>query len=305
MKIDPKKSFWQINPRGLNRTFAVCACDIDLGNLLRRLEQDSLIAIDWFENNYMKLNREKCHFLFSGNKHEHLFVRVGEHQIWESQSEKILGVTIDTKLKFENHVENILVPAGKKLSALVRISTILSFSKLRILLKSFVESQYAYCPLIWMFCSWTLNTRINKLHERAPRILYRDDVSSFEEIVERDKSIHERYITLLAVELYNVKYGILPNALGDFILRRDLCYNLRNVSSFIREKVNTTYWDIFPTDLKEAGNLGCFKTRIKNWKVENFPCYAESLSGGLGFLWCIIYSVILWFCILSCIPNFL
>ena len=141
----------------------IYACDIDLSNLLRRLEHDSLIAIDWFENNYMKLNRDKCHFLFSGNKHEHLFVRVGEHQIWESQSEKISGVTIDTKLMFVNHIKNILASAGKK-SALVRISTILSFSKLRILLKSFVESQFAYCPLIWMFCSRTLNTRINKLH---------------------------------------------------------------------------------------------------------------------------------------------
>ena len=93
----------------------IYACDIDLSNLLRRPEHDSLIAIDWFENNYMKLNRDKCHFLFSRNKHEHLFVRVGEHQIWESQSEKILGVTIDTKLKFVNHVENILASAGKKL----------------------------------------------------------------------------------------------------------------------------------------------------------------------------------------------
>ena len=59
----------------------------------------------------MKLNKDECHFLFSGNKHEHLFVNVGEHQFWESRSEKILGVTIDSKLKFNKHVENILASA--------------------------------------------------------------------------------------------------------------------------------------------------------------------------------------------------
>ena len=42
---------------------------------------------------------------------------------------------------------------------------------------------------------------------------------------------------------------------------------------------------VFPTELKEAGNLGCFKTRIKNWKVENCPCrLCRIFVGGLGFL---------------------
>ena len=38
----------------------IYACDIDFSNLLRWLEHDSLITINWFENNYMKLNRDKC-----------------------------------------------------------------------------------------------------------------------------------------------------------------------------------------------------------------------------------------------------
>ena len=49
------------------------ACDSDLGNLINRLEHDSMIAIEWFESNYMKLNEDKCHFLLSGYKHEMMF----------------------------------------------------------------------------------------------------------------------------------------------------------------------------------------------------------------------------------------
>ena len=54
------------------------ACDMDLSNLIRKLECDALIAIEWFECNYMKLNNDKCHFIVAGNKHEHLWVNVGD-----------------------------------------------------------------------------------------------------------------------------------------------------------------------------------------------------------------------------------
>ena len=211
---------------------------MDLGNLIRRLEHDSLVAIEWFESNYMKLNGDKCHFLIAGNKHEHLWVNVGGSQIWETQSEKILGVTIENKLKFEEHIKSILASAGKKLSAIARMSHILSFSKLRLLMKSFVDSQFSYCPLIWMFCSRSMNNRINKLQERTLRILYRDDISSFEELLVRDNSItaHERNIKLLAKEMYKVKNDILPNALGEFVTKRDFRYNLRNHATFTRDK---------------------------------------------------------------------
>ena len=52
------------------------ACDVDLKNLIRRLEHDCLLAIDSFDNNYMKLNEEKCHFLMAGYRHEQIFANV-------------------------------------------------------------------------------------------------------------------------------------------------------------------------------------------------------------------------------------
>ena len=199
----------------------------------------------------------------------------------------------------EEHVENILVKAGKKLSALARMSHILSFSKLRLLMKSFVESQFSYCPLVWMFYSRTLNNRINKLQERSLRILYRDDISCFEDLLIRDNSItvHECNIKLLATEMYKVENNILPN-LGEFFKKRELRYNLRNQLGFVRDKANTTHygtesitilgpkiWDIIPSDIKNAGTLNSFKINIKKWKVENCPCrLCKTFVRDLGFL---------------------
>ena len=50
---------------------------MSLENLLRRLEHDSLLAIEWFQNNNMKLNEDKCHFLVSGFKHEAIWINIG------------------------------------------------------------------------------------------------------------------------------------------------------------------------------------------------------------------------------------
>ena len=51
-------------------------CNIDLVIIIRSIEHDTYLTIEWFENNYMKVNKEKCHFLVSGHKFEHLWINV-------------------------------------------------------------------------------------------------------------------------------------------------------------------------------------------------------------------------------------
>ena len=79
------------------------ACDQNLHTLIQRLEHDSLLAIEWFVENYMKLNEYKYHLLISGHKYEHVWAKIGNSRIWESHHEKLLGMTIDKEIKFNNH----------------------------------------------------------------------------------------------------------------------------------------------------------------------------------------------------------
>ena len=101
-----------------------------------------------------------------------MFINVGNYKIWEDQCVKLLGVTIDNKLNFDSHVQNICTNSGRKLSVLRRMVKFLSFDKKRLLLKTFVESQFAYCPLIWMLHSRESSNRINRLHERAIHMIW-------------------------------------------------------------------------------------------------------------------------------------
>ena len=46
-------------------------------------------------------------------------------------------------------------------------------------MKAFAESQFGYCPQIWMFHIRGLNNKINRIHERALTITYKDKSSTF------------------------------------------------------------------------------------------------------------------------------
>ena len=160
----------------------------------------------------MKLNEDKCKLFVSGNLHEHHFINLGDELIWESSFIKLLGITIDKSLSFDLHLRNICTKANRKVTALARVVKFLPFHKRKLLLNTFIESQFSYCPLVWMFCSRKLNAKINRLHERALRLAYDDYTSSFKELLENDKSlsIHHRNIHLLAIEMFKVKKGLCP-----------------------------------------------------------------------------------------------
>jgi hypothetical protein len=252
------------------------ACDMDLENVLSQLEDNALTAIIWFENNYMKLNQSKCHFLTSGST-EHLWIKVGNERIWESQSEKLLGMMVDKNLFFDTHLKILCKKVNQKISALARIAGILSFQKRHILLKTFIESQFSYCPLVWMFCSSTMNKKINRIHERALRVVYRDYTSSFDDLLCKDKCLtfHQRNIHQVAIEMFKVKQGISPPFMKELFTDDFRRPNVNSVKKGYRSLRNfgPIVWnDMLPRKLKLCESVDEFKLEIKNWKPENCPC---------------------------------
>ena len=86
-------------------TFYVC--DKDLNSLINRLEHDSNLVIQWFENNSMKLNQDKCHLFVSGFKYKNVWAKIGKTKIWESKKQKRLGVEIDRILSFDKYIVSL------------------------------------------------------------------------------------------------------------------------------------------------------------------------------------------------------
>ena len=148
------------------------AVDSNIGALIDSIVHETSTLIKWFNDNYFKMNIDKCHLLVT-NHEEDVSAFIEGVKIECKKSVKLLGIYIDNKLDFDEHISKICKKVSLKLHALSRISHFSSTDKLRTVMKAFIQSQFEYCPLIWMFHSRTLNNRINRLHERALPLAYK------------------------------------------------------------------------------------------------------------------------------------
>ena len=162
-------------------------------------------------------------------------------------------------------------------------------------MKSFIISQFNYCPLIWMMHNRGLNNEINHIHERALRIEYNDYSSTFENLLHKDNSvtIHQRNLQQLAIEIFKVKIGIAPIIMNEiFTFVENNTYNLRSGMHLSRVNVHSTQygtesignlgakiWNLVPVHMKDLKALSTFNNQIKKWIPKNCPCY-------LLFLFC-------------------
>ena len=98
----------------------------------------------------------------------------------------MLGVAIDNKLFFDEHIIHICKTANKKPNALSRINHYMKQHQKETLLSSFIISHLSYCPLIWMFCSKQSTKKINAVHERSLWIIRNDYESLYPPIIRRN-----------------------------------------------------------------------------------------------------------------------
>ena len=259
-------------------------CDNNIDLVVKQLETQSKVLLDWITNNGLKANPDKFQLILSTKDPWSLTIET--HTITNDVQGKLLGITIDNKLTFDTHVSNLCNKASRKLNALSRISNLMNINQRRVIMKSFINSQFGYCPLIWMCHSRKLNNRINRIHERSLRIVYNDYVSSFKELLERDKSvtIHEKNLQYLAIEMYKVISGIAPPIMTKiFQLKTSDKYCSKN--KFITRNVRTVkygteslqhlgpkIWEQVPNDTKVSKTLNEFKRKIKLWRFHKCPC---------------------------------
>ena len=151
------------------------SCNKNLKHVFSHLKYDLRNVLDWFKINSMKANPGKFQFMVLGVKNIlHFTINVNGKIIPRSNEVKLLGITIDNELKFKKHIEDLCKKASYKLHALRRIRGYLTVEKARILANAFIDSQFNYAPLIWMFAGKILISKICKLHYRTLRVVYNE-----------------------------------------------------------------------------------------------------------------------------------
>ena len=193
----------------------------------------------------MKPNGDKCHLLVTTEKS--VSINIDGSNVENKKEQKLLGIKFDFSLSFKGPITSLCEKASQKLHALARIANYMDLLKREVLLKAFITSHFSYCPLIWMFHSRTLNNRINNIHERALRLTYKDNQSSFKELLEKDHSVivHHKNLQALVTEIFKVKNDLAPDIMKDVFELKEPPYNLRSESNhFTRPNVKTTYYGL-------------------------------------------------------------
>ena len=114
--------------------------------------------------------------------------------------------------------------------------------------------------------------------ERALRIVYNDNVSSFKDLLQRDQSvtIHHRNIQFLAIELYKARHDISSHIMEKLFKQQNILYNLCSEIDFTTGSIGTVnnglkslrylgpeIWNIIPPDIRNSGNIEEFTRKIK------------------------------------------
>ena len=140
------------------------SCARDTQTIVSELKSISNKLFHRFQYNHLKANPRKCHLLLSSKTPTD--ASIGDASLATRTKETLLGILIDSELGFDEHVK------------LAR-NYMFQDALLPLLIKVFVKSQFSNCPLIWMLHSKIMNKKINRIHERALRLVCSDYISSF------------------------------------------------------------------------------------------------------------------------------
>ena len=173
------------------------SCPSDTQTIISELKFIANKLFHWFQYNHLKDIPGKSYLLLSSKTS--MLDSTDDVSLTASSKEPVFRISFDSELSFDYHVFSICSKASKKLQVPGRTVNFMSFEKRRRLLKTFIESQFNYCPPIRMFHSRTMNNKINRIHEGALRLVYFYHVSSLDKLLKKDKSssIHHMNIRKL------------------------------------------------------------------------------------------------------------
>ena len=202
-----------------------------LMKVINTLELETANLLEWFKINSIAANPGKFQLMLLGNIGDiDIKFNVNNVILKPKSCVKLLGVNIDCKLRFSEHVETLCKSASSKIKALFRIRPFLNMNSAKKLCEAYILSTFNYCPLIWMYGCKANNTLIERIQTRALRAVHFDFSSSFETLLEKDASvsIHVKNLRCLLREVYKIVNRESPKFLWDMFEIKPSSYDLRS-----------------------------------------------------------------------------
>ena len=144
-------------------------------------------------------------------------ISVKNNDLCPTNKIKVLGVMLDDRLNFKSYVDDICNRASRQINYFKQFSKYLKIDRRLSVYKSFIQSNFSYCPVAWLFCGRKNSNKLEKLQERALRIVFNDFPSSYEFLCERANTLPLPFYRLrfLGIEMYKCFKETNPTYLND------------------------------------------------------------------------------------------
>jgi hypothetical protein len=245
-------------------------------NLIRKiLIEETNICLNWFKINCMAANPGKFQVMFLGKAGISLDLEINGFSITPEKSVKLLGITIDSKLNFSEHVTELCKKTSKQLNVLRRLSYCMNTDSKLTLFRSYMLSHFSYCSIIWHFCGKVISDKIEKIQEKALRTVYTDYSTPYDKLLERANlpTLKGGRLQNFAIVTYKIQNKLCPIFLENLITLKLNKYKLRsgNFSLELPSMSSTNYglhsftflapklWNAIPENVRLSKNLAIFK----------------------------------------------
>ena len=264
-------------------------CHKELNMVATLLEREGTHMVEWFHSNGMKANTSKFQWIIfsAGKPTTDICVNLCGDDIPFVSEITVLGVCIDEKLTFNEHIKRVCTKASRQISALQRLSGVLDLDSRKVVYKCFILANFDFCPLVWLFTSRKSISLIRNVEERALRFVLRDSVSGYDTLVDKANMDAIRTSTLkkMALEIYKILNGHSPEYLSSLFDKSDFTYKLRDGNRLVQPLTKTTryglkslryfgshLWNIMPTNLKSESCFSTFKSMVTKWSGPTCNC---------------------------------
>ena len=279
------------------------------------LDKESVSLMEWFRKNSLAANPAKFQTMLlksNSSKDTQLNVIVENIYLPSFDTMKVLGIDIDDRLTFDGHISNMCIKAGRQLNVLQRLKDSLDQDSRMAIYKSFIMSNFNYCPLIWMFTCKTSLSKLENIQKRALRFVLDDYQSGYNDLLQNANipGIKIMLLRYLAIEVFKCINEINPAYLNAMFTRKECPYALRDSSILMRPKVNLTQyglksfrsygakiWNHLPVSYKARISLNEFKTLIKSWDGPKCKCSVCALLHMTRSTLCIVLHKRLYVCL--------
>ena len=254
-----------------------------------KFNEDLASVSEWLSANRLTLNQTKTEFMLIGSRQRiNTFssmpsLIINDIAVKQVSHTKSLGVHIDENLSWNVHIDKLCKKVASGIGALKRIRRFVDISTLQLIYNSLVQPYFDYCSVVWDSCASILTEKIQKLQNRAARVLTSADYDTnvdylLEELGWKNLNLQRKIAK--AVMVYKSLNGLAPEYLAQLFVDRSSVtnYTLRDTSGKLAlPQPHTNYlknsfsysgavlWTSLPAGLRQATTLSKFKSDLSNF----------------------------------------